>query len=111
MTAPNRHRMALLTWAVVYPMITVLLVLLEPVLGGVATPVRTLLVTLIMVPAMVYVAMPFATSRLAGWLGRTAGPGGDGIAAFRSRCHSGPPTRVVPESRHKLSEISTRIEK
>ena len=71
MIAPNRHKMALLTWAVVYPMITVLIAVLDPVLGAVPMPLRTLLLTALMVPAMVYVVLPFATARLNGWLTRT----------------------------------------
>lgn len=74
MTAPSRHKMALLTWALVYPMITALLAVLEPLLSDVALPLRSLILTLIMVPTLVYTAMPFATSRLAGWLKPAAGP-------------------------------------
>lgn len=75
MTKPNRHKMALLTWLVVYPMITVLLVVLEPVLSNVAMPLRTLVLSLIMVPALVYGAMPFLTGRLKDWLSEPSGPG------------------------------------
>ena len=72
MTPTNRHKLALLTWAVVYPLITGLLVILEPWLSGLALPLRTLLLTAILVPAMVYLAMPFATARLKGWLASKA---------------------------------------
>ncbi len=71
MTSPNRHKMALLTWAVVYPMITLLLAVLEPALGTMPMPLRTLLLSALMVPAMVYVVLPFATARLNGWLSGT----------------------------------------
>lgn len=64
----SRHRMALVTWLVVYPMITSLLAVLEPILGNLAMPLRTLVLTSIMVPAMIYVAMPAATAWLVGWL-------------------------------------------
>lgn len=74
MTAPNRHKMALLTWAIVYPMITALLATLEPLLSDVALPLRSLLLTLIMVPTLAYIAMPYATSRLENWLKPAAGP-------------------------------------
>lgn len=70
--AANRHRLALLTWAVAYPLITGLLVALEPLLSGWVLPLKTLVLTAIMVPVMVYCAMPFATARLAGWLTETA---------------------------------------
>lgn len=68
MSTPNKHKMALLTWFIVYPMITILLAALEPLLRDIAMPLRTLVLTLIMVPAMVYGALPFATSRLREWL-------------------------------------------
>ena len=71
-TTPKRHKLALLTWAVVYPLITGLLVVLEPWLTGLALPLRTLLLTAILVPAMVYLAMPLATARLEGWLSSKA---------------------------------------
>ena len=66
---PNRHRLALLTWLIVYPLITALIALLEPLLGGLALPLRTGVLTAIMVPVLVYLAMPYATSRLRGWIG------------------------------------------
>ncbi len=65
---PNRHKLALLTWAVVYPMITGLLAVLEPVVGSLPTPLRALVLTAVMVPGMFYVAMPFVTARLRYWL-------------------------------------------
>ena len=65
---PNRHRMALLTWAIVYPLITVLVATLDPVVGALPMPLRTLVLTAIMVPVMVYLAMPAATGRFATWL-------------------------------------------
>lgn len=68
MTAPNRHKLALLTWLIVYPLITALIALLEPLLGGLALPLRTCVLTAIMVPALVYLAMPYATARLRAWL-------------------------------------------
>lgn len=64
----NIHKLALLTWGVVYPMITLLLTGLEPFVSELATPIRTLILTALMVPAMVYVAMPFAKARLKNWL-------------------------------------------
>ena len=65
---PNRHKLALLTWVVVFPMITGLLAVLEPLVGSLPIALRALVLTAIMVPAMIYVAMPFATARLRHWL-------------------------------------------
>ena len=69
------HKLAFLTWAVVYPLITGLLLLLEPMLDGLPVYLRTLLLTAILVPVMVYFAMPFATRRLASWLRPESQPG------------------------------------
>lgn len=68
MTHPNRHKMAIVTWIVVYPLITLLLMSLEPLLQNIALPIRTFVLSAIMVPVMVYMAMPFATSHLSAWL-------------------------------------------
>ena len=68
MRSPNRHKMALITWSVVYPLITVLLMVLEPLLAGLPVPLRTLILTLILVPLMGYVAMPAATRLLRDWI-------------------------------------------
>jgi len=68
MMTTRKHKTAILTWAVVYPLITTLLAVLEPLLGSLPMPLRTLILTVIMVPVMVYLAMPLA-SRLAGrWM-------------------------------------------
>ena len=64
----NKHKQAVLTWAVVYPMITGLLIVLEPYVASLSLPFRTLILSALMVPAMVYVAMPFTTARLKNWL-------------------------------------------
>lgn len=64
----RKHRTAILTWAVVYPLITTLLAVLEPLLGGLPMPLRTLILTVIMVPAMVYLAMPLANRVAARWM-------------------------------------------
>lgn len=58
----QKFRQTLTTWLVVYPVTTSLIVLLEPVVSGWVLPLKTLLLTSIMVPLMVLWAMPFATS-------------------------------------------------
>ena len=68
MSVPNRHKMVLLTWVVVYPLITILLWGLEPFVGGLPLPIRTLLATAIFVPVMSYWVMPQAIVRLRFWL-------------------------------------------
>ncbi|MGW7440854.1 hypothetical protein [Streptomyces sp. NPDC054849] len=56
--APSVHRRALITWLAVYPTITVALGLLGSVLGGLALPLQTLILTAIVVPLAVYVIVP-----------------------------------------------------
>lgn len=68
MPAPDKNKMAVLTWLVVYPLITTLLAVLEPLLSGMPMPLRSFVLTIIMVPAMVYLIMPTVTSKLSAWL-------------------------------------------
>ena len=68
MSQPNPHKMAVTTWLAVYPLITLLLLIFEPVFQGVALPVRTLFLTTIMVPLLIYWIMPLATSHFRSWL-------------------------------------------
>lgn len=70
----GRHKTAALTWIVVYPMITGLLALIEPGVRDLPIPGRTLVLTLIMVPLMVYVAMPAATRLFSKWIADGSDP-------------------------------------
>ncbi|MEM1405030.1 MAG: hypothetical protein AAGG55_16965 [Pseudomonadota bacterium] len=58
-------RQGLVTWMVVYPTITTLLTILEPLLVGLAMPLRTLIVSGLMVTIMVGWAMPIANRKFA----------------------------------------------
>lgn len=64
----HRLRTTLITWLVVYPMITGLLALLEPFVTSWPMPLRTLLLTALMVPLMVLWAMPLANARFKAFL-------------------------------------------
>ena len=66
--APSRHRMAFVTWAAIYPLITLILALLGPWLLTLPLPLRTLVLTAVLVPAMTYLVMPWVTRRLRPWL-------------------------------------------
>lgn len=57
----QKLRQTLVTWAVVYPLITGLILLLDPVVSSWALPLRTLFLSSIMVPLMVFWAMPLGT--------------------------------------------------
>ncbi|WP_063710951.1 hypothetical protein [Nocardia niigatensis] len=58
---PSVHRRALITWLAVYPTITLALALLGPVMAGLPVFVRTLVLTVIVVPTSAYVLIPMLT--------------------------------------------------
>ena len=60
-TAHPGLRRALLTWIAIWPLITALLLLGEPYLAGLPLPLRTLVLTAILVPLMSFVVMPRLT--------------------------------------------------
>ncbi|MEM9013429.1 MAG: hypothetical protein AAGE18_19600 [Pseudomonadota bacterium] len=60
---PARHRLPLLTWVGVYPVLTLLALVVEPLLGDASTALRTFVMSAIMVPVMVYAVMPFMKYR------------------------------------------------
>jgi antibiotic biosynthesis monooxygenase (ABM) superfamily enzyme len=67
--APPRYKLALVTWIGVYPVITVLLAVLGPVTATWPLPLRTLVLTAVMVPTLIWVVMPMLTRLFRGWLG------------------------------------------
>ncbi|MEW2219843.1 hypothetical protein AB0939_11125 [Streptomyces sp. NPDC006990] len=72
-SAPSAHRRALITWIAVYPTITVALGVLGPPTATLPLPVRTLILTLIVVPVSAYALIP-ALFRMNARLSRTAAP-------------------------------------
>jgi antibiotic biosynthesis monooxygenase (ABM) superfamily enzyme len=65
---PARWKLAVLTWAGIYPLITVLLWMLGPLLGGLPLPLVTLLLTVVLVSLMTFVVMPLLTRAFGAWL-------------------------------------------
>src|ERR671919_2469111 len=68
MTSPPRHKMALLTWAGAWTMITLILWLLGPPMDTWPLPLRTLVVSVLTVLALTWVVIPALTRMFAGWL-------------------------------------------
>ena len=68
--APPRYRQALLVWIAIYPTITLLLELGGPLINDWPLPLRTLALTGVAVPTMVYVLLPALQRVFAGWLRR-----------------------------------------
>lgn len=60
---PVWHRLALLTWVGVYPVLTLAAWLTDPVLADAPVALRTLVMSVLMVPAMVYAVIPFMRRR------------------------------------------------
>lgn len=71
-TAPPRYKLAIVTWVAAYPTITILLAAFKP-LGVMALPLplRTLLLTAILVPTMAFVLVPSISRIVRGWLRRS----------------------------------------
>jgi len=65
---PIRWKLALLTWVGIYPLITLLLWILGPLLGGLPLPLVTLMLTVALVATMTFVVMPFLTRTFGTWL-------------------------------------------
>jgi uncharacterized protein len=65
---PPRYKLAVLTWAAAYGVITVLLALLGPAIASWPLVLRTLVLSVTMVMALTWVIMPRLTRLFAGWL-------------------------------------------
>ena len=68
--APPRYKIALLTWLGAYPVITVALGVLGPVTARWPLPLRTLLISGLMVVALTWGVLPTLGYVLRGWLRR-----------------------------------------
>jgi uncharacterized protein len=65
---PPRYKMVVVTWLAVFPLATVVFMLLDPLLGGFSAVLRTLVFTMVMVSLMTYVVMPRMTRLFSFWL-------------------------------------------
>jgi antibiotic biosynthesis monooxygenase (ABM) superfamily enzyme len=65
---PPRYKLALLTWAGAYTVITLLLALLGPVIASWPLVLRTLVLSVTMVVALTWLVMPRLTRLFGGWL-------------------------------------------
>jgi antibiotic biosynthesis monooxygenase (ABM) superfamily enzyme len=70
MSPPPRHRMAVIVWLAIYPTITLLLALGGSSIAEWPLPFRTLALTLVAVPLMVFVLLPRLQRLFAPWLAR-----------------------------------------
>jgi uncharacterized protein len=67
-TPPPPYKMALVTWITIFPLITLVAVVLGPLIGGLALVARMAITSAVIVPIMTWVAMPRVTRLLRGWL-------------------------------------------
>jgi uncharacterized protein len=65
---PPRYKLALLTWAGAYVVITVMLALLGPVIASWPLALRTFALSVTIVVALTWVIMPRLTRLFGGWL-------------------------------------------
>jgi antibiotic biosynthesis monooxygenase (ABM) superfamily enzyme len=68
MSKAPRYKLALLTWVGAYAVITLILYLLGPTTATWPLPVRTLLISALMAPAMTWLVVPFLTRLFRSWL-------------------------------------------
>ena len=72
--APPRYKLALLTWVGAYAVITLILEVLGPAMAAWPLPLRTLLLSALMAPAMTWLVIPLLTRLLRSWLTSASPP-------------------------------------
>jgi uncharacterized protein len=66
--APPRYKLALLSWAGAYGMITLIIWLLGPTIAGWPLVLRTLLISVLMSIALTWIVLPALTRLFRAWL-------------------------------------------
>jgi antibiotic biosynthesis monooxygenase (ABM) superfamily enzyme len=65
---PPRYKLALLTWAGAYAVITLILAVLGPAMENWPLPLRTLLLSVLMVGALTWLVIPALSRLFRSWL-------------------------------------------
>ena len=68
MREPPRYKTSVVIWLAIYPLVTLVQLLLGPWLSRFPVPVAALILTLLLVPLMTYVMMPLLERLLGSWL-------------------------------------------
>jgi antibiotic biosynthesis monooxygenase (ABM) superfamily enzyme len=68
MKPPVKYKMAFLIWCAIYPTINLLFFIFNGILAPYPMYIKTLVMTLILVPLMVYVFLPFIMKTFGKWL-------------------------------------------
>jgi antibiotic biosynthesis monooxygenase (ABM) superfamily enzyme len=66
--APSRYKLALITWAGAYAVITLILAALGPAMAPWPLPIRTLVLSVLMVATLTWLVNPVLTRLCRGWL-------------------------------------------
>jgi len=66
--APKKWKFALLVWCLIYPVLTLLSMTLIPLLADLPPPLRTLIISLLLVSIMAFFYIPFINKRFFNWL-------------------------------------------
>jgi antibiotic biosynthesis monooxygenase (ABM) superfamily enzyme len=67
---PPKWKFAVMVWTAIYPSITLVQLLIGKQIIGLPLPLRTLILTGILVPLMVYVLLPLLRKFLGSWLNK-----------------------------------------
>jgi antibiotic biosynthesis monooxygenase (ABM) superfamily enzyme len=68
MKPPKKWKMAIVVWLAIYPLITIVFLLFGKYLVQInPIPLRTLIMTVILVPLMVFLVMPLIQKLLKNW--------------------------------------------
>ncbi len=70
MKQPPKWKFALMVWIAIYPSITIVQLLIGEQILDFPLPLRTLIMTGILVPLMVYVLLPLLRKMLGNWLNK-----------------------------------------
>lgn len=70
MQQPPKWKFALMVWIAIYPSITLVQLLIGNQIISLPLPLRTLIMTGILVPLMVYVLLPLFRKVLGNWLNK-----------------------------------------
>ena len=69
MKPPKKWKVAVVIWLAIYPLITIIFeVFNKPLMMIEFLPLRTLLITVVVVPIMVFILLPTLQKLLANWL-------------------------------------------
>lgn len=70
MNQPPKWKFAILVWLAIYPAITILTYLIGDLIKNLPLPIKTLIMTGILVPLMVFVLLPILRKLMGNWLNK-----------------------------------------